>query len=189
MNEINEKIKQKRMKDIRYYCIVLVINIILLILFLMNKPSLVLLWFLLSLSSLSAFFLYREINIYRNPTKNLIYKRLSYIGNKEEIDSYVDNQIKNCLYDDEYIRLTPEFLFVKDNYFDIVLVKDINNFSMSTSTYSPKRQILIYINRKDGTKRFITTLKKATEDNLLEMQNKINIINQKLSEANIYNNN
>ena len=60
-----------------------------------------------------------------NCEDSTFFLRLNKIGNKQQIASYFDDQLKQAIIEDEKIIVTPELLIVKNNYEQTLINEEI----------------------------------------------------------------
>ena len=115
MKEIIEKINAKRKRDINGYITVLVLDLLLWVVSLTAglEKFITLGAVFVPIALVIGLCLRAELKIYKHPEMNLIYKSLSHIGTKEEIDRYVDQQLLTPIIDNDFFKLTPELFFDK----------------------------------------------------------------------------
>lgn len=189
MKEIIENINAKRKRDINGYITAIVLDL--------------LLWLVSLIAGLEKFItmgavfvpialviglcLKAELKIYKHPEMNHIYKSLSHIGTKEEIDRYVDQQLLTPIIDNEFFKITPELVFNKRSIFNVFLVKNMKDFSMDPTSPNLERKIVIYINEQERKSIILTNLK-ANEENITEINRIVWEANQKILELKNYQN-
>ncbi len=183
MKEIIEKINAKRKRDINGYITALVLDLLLWVVSLTAglEKFITLGAVFVPIALVIGLCLRAELKIYKHPEMNLIYKSLSHIGTKEEIDRYVDQQLLTPIIDNEFFKITPELVFNKRFIFNVFLVKNIKDFSMNPTSPNLERQIVIYINSQER-KSIIPTILKANEENITKINGIVWEANQKLLE-------
>lgn len=184
MEEIIERINKKRKKDINGYITFLVLDLIMwgLLITVSFEKFLTLGIVFGPIALIIGYLLRAELRIYNHPERNHIYRTLSYAGTKEEIDRYVNIQLASLVHENEFFKLSPEILFDKANPFDVHPIKDIQGIIVTPSFPVSERQICMKIAYAGGRDRIVLTRRRATEDNLAEINAIASEMNRRINE-------